>query len=367
MFAGRLQFTSSDVTERTLFDTYAAICRIRRSSVTNARTRCITVDGWSAALGTPMLRMTWHCIDSQWNMYCVLVATLNIGMASQTGQQLRCIIQEILEQNPIVRSNDVRVHTATSDNEAAIALAVYLLTNDVCSVRCVVHTLALAINDIFETGTVWKKYLDHVNKVTSYFNHHQKAVQLSAQKQVEEGVTRYSLQRLKHDIPKRWHSRLAAISTYSCLLHTIYAVAQELNIDNDDLSTRAEDQPDVLAEFITVLAEVRRVARQLEADGKVTMSRAPGLLRKLHETFLIMGSDMLPASSVAQTADNIYFFDEDSEDLLQVVALPKHPSTASADKLRDEARLIILKKNHSKSIAMRLADCIDTRLDAIWK
>ena len=78
------------------------------------------------------------------------VATLNMGMVSKTGQQLRCIIHEILEQNPIVGSDDVRVHTATSDNEESTALGVDLLTNCVGSVRCVGHTLALAVM------TFWK-------------------------------------------------------------------------------------------------------------------------------------------------------------------------------------------------------------------
>lgn len=165
-------------------------------------------------------------------MNCVPIATLNMGMVSKTGQQLRCIIQEILEQNTIVGSDDVRVHTATNDNEASTALAVDLLTNFVGSVRCVVHTLALAVSDVFETGTVWKKHFDHVNKVTTYCNHHQKAAQLLAQKQAEEGVTRDRLQRLKHDIPTRWHSRLATMSVYLCRLHKISAVAEDLHIDS---------------------------------------------------------------------------------------------------------------------------------------
>jgi len=71
-------------------------------------------------------------------------------------------------------------------------------------------------------------------------------------------------------------------------------VAEELKISSEELRTLSEDQQDVLAEFITVLAEVRRVARQLEADRKVTTSRAPRLLRELHETLMIMAIWLLP-------------------------------------------------------------------------
>lgn len=87
------------------------------------------------------------------------------------------------------------------------------------------HTLALAVNDVFEPGTVWKKYLDHVNKVTTYFNHHQNAAQLLAQDQFQIGVSPDRLQKLKHDIPTRWHSRLAAMNVYLSRLKDITAVS----------------------------------------------------------------------------------------------------------------------------------------------
>ena len=54
----------------------------------------------------------------------------------------------------------------------------------------------------------------------------------------------------------------------------------------------SEMERDRLAEIITVLAEVRRVARQLEADRKVTMSRGPRILSELYETLLVMYGDM---------------------------------------------------------------------------
>lgn len=57
-------------------------------------------------------------------------------------------------------------------------------------------------------------------------------------------------------------------------IKTIESVAEELNISGNDLPLLSENQANILAEFITVLAEVRRVTSQLEADIEVNLSRA---------------------------------------------------------------------------------------------
>ena len=62
-----------------------------------------------------------------------------------------------MNNNLIVVSDNIRVHTATTDNEPAAALSVDLFTNFVGSVRCAAHTLALAVNYFFKTGTQWQK------------------------------------------------------------------------------------------------------------------------------------------------------------------------------------------------------------------
>lgn len=52
-----------------------------------------------------------------------------------------------------------------------------------------------------------------------------------------------------------------------------------------------------MAEFIAVLSEVRRVARELEADSKMTMSRAPRLIAELFETLLVMAGALTTCES----------------------------------------------------------------------
>ncbi|KAI0558477.1 Ribonuclease H-like protein [Gracilaria domingensis] len=121
-----------------------------------------------------------------------------------------------------------------------------------------------------------------------------------------------------------------------------------------------------MAEFIFVLAEVRRVARQLEADKKVTLSRAPRLLRELYETLSIMAGEMhtTDANDVGLYYDP---FDETSVDNQIHHAISPRLSTANADEERDEARKCILQKQHSKNLAVCLAQRIKERLGSIWK
>lgn len=98
------------------------------------------------------------------------------------------------------------------------------------------------------------------------------------------------------------------------------------------------DQHNTLAELILVLAEVRRVARQLEADQKVTMSRSPRLLRELLETLQVMaGERTVQSASFYSCHSSENTPDNDSEDDLpktfrDVLSLAEHCAE------RDEAR-----------------------------
>lgn len=97
-----------------MFHTCDAVFRILKSSVSDGNTGCIPVEGWSVALGTTILGMTWHYVDKNWNMRSVPIETLKMGTAAETGQQLRAMIEEVLAQNPIEGSDDIFVRTARS-------------------------------------------------------------------------------------------------------------------------------------------------------------------------------------------------------------------------------------------------------------
>lgn len=53
-----------------------------------------------------------------------------------------------MQSNPVAGSEIVRVRTATSDNETASALEIDLFKYYDWSVRCVVHSPALVVNNV---------------------------------------------------------------------------------------------------------------------------------------------------------------------------------------------------------------------------
>ena len=52
----------------------------------------------------------------------------------------------------------------------------------------IVHTLAHSVNDAFRPDTTCQKYMDIVNKVTSFFNQNQKLYMMLEAKQTNESV-----------------------------------------------------------------------------------------------------------------------------------------------------------------------------------
>lgn len=119
-----------------------------------------------------------------------------------------------------------------------------------------------------------------------------------------EGTTNDMMQRLKHEIQTRWHSKISSMTTQLTRTETIAAVASNLKIPQTKLPRMTQEQQNILVELIVALKEVRRVARELEADKNVSMSRAPRLIHELHDTLLIMSGNLLPNTQL--------FFDDDA-------------------------------------------------------
>lgn len=138
-----------------------------------------------------------------------------------------------------------------------------------------VHTLALCVNYIINDCTEWQKYHNHVNYVATYFNQHEKAAQLVIQKQLDRGVSNDSIQKL---IITYLLGGIHVSAPWSCTFsspHAIAKVAEDLRIYITQLPHLSEEEENTLAEFLMVLADVRRVARLFEADRKVLLSRSP--------------------------------------------------------------------------------------------
>lgn len=209
-----------------LLQTYSAVCRILQRQVNTASTGCLTSYGWSSAFGAPIIGVTWHFVDSSWKLRIIPIATQNVADASKNGTQICAVMEQAMPHNIVVGSQTIREHTATSDNEHVTALATDLYTNDVCVVRCVVHTVAQAVNDVFQPGKACQKYMDVINLVTIFFNQHPKENIRLLRKHHCSVVTQDLLQHLKHNIHTRWHCRLTAMSTYHARAKGIHSVSE---------------------------------------------------------------------------------------------------------------------------------------------
>lgn len=366
LFGGRMLFSSRTPVDQTLFSVYRAVCRLLKQKTENAMVGCVTADGWSSALRAPILGITWHFVDSAWRLRTVPIATRFLGDASKTGLQLCAVLEDVLHNSPVVGSDKIKVHTCTTDNEAAAARAADLLTNFVGSIRCVVHTISLAVQDGFTPQSPWQKYLDVVNQVTTYFRYHSKAEHCLNRVQLDNGVTSDRIQRLKHDIHTRWHSRLAAMKTHMGRLDDIVTVVGELEIPHSQVPIFSEEQQNTMAEFIVILDEVRRVSRQLEADRTVTMSRAPRLLKELYETLLIISGNMQHTQSSYFCPSNEAEL-EDSDDVSAESSHARIPSIAESDSARDVLRKKRLTRHAPKQLAIQLANRFDVRLGHLWR
>lgn len=85
---------------------------------------------------------------------------------------------------------------------------------------------------------------------------------------------------MKHIIAQRWHFSLTVMLKYVTEFNQISSVKEYLNINKDLFLTLTRGKLEKLTDFIKVLWEVGRVARQLEVDKKLSMSQYPTLFRE---------------------------------------------------------------------------------------
>lgn len=112
---------------------------------------------WNGALGASVLKVIWHFMDEVWRVNTVPVPTHHTGAESKTSDELRVIMDGVMKHSAIFGSESLRIHTVTSDSEAARACSVDLLTNVVGTVRVVVHTMDSCVNDVFTFGVYSQK------------------------------------------------------------------------------------------------------------------------------------------------------------------------------------------------------------------
>lgn len=88
MFGVHAQFSRKDGITQSLIPIYQDVCRLLKRSINSVKTGRITLEGWSAALDSPILGMTWHFTDDAWRLQKVPVCALKTGTDSKTGEKL---------------------------------------------------------------------------------------------------------------------------------------------------------------------------------------------------------------------------------------------------------------------------------------
>ncbi len=138
-------------------------------------------------------------------------------------------------------------------------------------VRCCCHKLALAVNDAVRNCKFVTTVLQRINCIRAYLNKHTKRAPSWCNYSRDRIVT------LDKEFATRWQSKLNVLEKYMVLRPYL---ARVLPVDAPAVLDAPVD--DAVAECINVLWEVRRVARALEADLRVSAALAPRLLHELY-------------------------------------------------------------------------------------
>lgn len=120
--------------------------------------------------------------------------------------------------------------------------------------------------------------------------------------------------------------------------------------------------------MITVIAEVRSAARQLEADQNQTLPRAPDLLPDLDETRRLLCQNIVSnKNSFYETSTSNRDVELGTVNTLQNTthAAPSIPSFADHCRCRSEVREIQLHRRHARGLALELVYHTSDRLGTL--
>lgn len=184
-----MQLSRKEVFEAYIVSTFNSASSFICKAANSALNGLLTIDCWSASICVPILEISRNVLDERRKPKSIPIGTLNTVEASKSSESLLSIVRWIHNISVVIGSDEIGIHTTTSDNEAPVAMACDLLTNDVGYVSCAVLTLDLCVNYVFKPDKTWKKHMEHVNKVTSYLIFNINAMILLLKKRLQSGVT----------------------------------------------------------------------------------------------------------------------------------------------------------------------------------
>eukprot|EP00171_Calliarthron_tuberculosum_P003336 IDg3336t1 len=268
---------------RLLPSVYEAVSRRTAAETGNVKVGSFTYDGWSAKLGASIAGMTFNFVDADWNLRTFPLCFFDTEDLGKSANEHEAVIAAAVHDNDKL-GPDVLVFSGTSDNEPSVALGVDKYLNFSGAVRCCCHSLALAVNDAVRDCLFVTEVLQRINAISTYVNMHKKVSAKLVQLQCAV-FSRDRIVMLDKEFMTRWHSKLNVLEKYIILRPYLSQALPSGAPQLLDISSE-----DAVAECISILREVRRVSRALEADRRVSGSRVPRLLRELYDTLQVMAS-----------------------------------------------------------------------------
>lgn len=150
---------------------YESISAIVSKETDSVNVGSFTYNGWTPKFNCPTSGMTFHFIDRQWKMRSMPLCFFATCDMSKTADDHEQIIAAAIKRNDKIGEH-VLIFSGTSDNEAAVALGVDQFLNYTGPVRCICHTLSLAVNEACNSTPFHSSILEKINNISTYFNHH---------------------------------------------------------------------------------------------------------------------------------------------------------------------------------------------------
>jgi len=184
------------------------------------RSAAFTTDMWTSRVGDSFMSLTLHYVDTafkikRWTLECAAVE------GSHTGEKIRDELDPMIEGlNLPLPCETLAVH----DNGANMVKAITLSTAVNTDVRCVCHTLQLAIKDAFKSGGAgsMETALEKCKKLATVTHSSSQSLQALKAECATLGI---AFKKLVTPVPTRWNSEAACMSSCLYLKRAIISLA----------------------------------------------------------------------------------------------------------------------------------------------
>ncbi|XP_034096541.1 zinc finger BED domain-containing protein 4-like [Gymnodraco acuticeps] len=237
-----------------------------------------TTDIWSSDVSiTSMLSLTAQWIDKDFKLQKILLHSQEFR-GSHTAQSISLTFANMFDTWHIDRP---KVHAIVSDNARNMTKAIEEC--NLSGIRCMAHTLQLAVNEGVLAQRSVKDLLAISRKIVGHFKHSQLAYSRIEPIQDELGVT---TKRFQQDVSTRWNS------TYY-MLESLFAQKRTLatySADHDLPASFTPNQWILMENILSILAPFEQLTREISSSDASVADVIPlnaalkRLLRKEVET-----------------------------------------------------------------------------------